>query len=76
MSENISVNLQSGGCVDCSNCGLCGKGKKEASVVTDSVNAPQVSGSLAALNGLAGSGMQAGTRGTADEISTLVAVCT
>lgn len=74
MSENISVNFQSGGCVDCSNCGLCGKGKKEASVVTDSVNAPQVSGSLAALNGLAGSGMQAGVAGTADEIPTLVAV--
>lgn len=74
MSENISVNFQSGGCVDCSNCGLCGKGKKEASVVTDSVNAPQVSGSLAALNGLAGSGMQAGAAGTADEIPTLVAV--
>lgn len=74
MSENISVNFQSGGCVDCSNCGLCGKGKKEASVVTDSVNAPQVSGSLAALNGLAGSGIQAGVAGTADEIPTLVAV--
>lgn len=74
MSENISVNFQSGGCVDCSNCGLCGKGKKEASVVTDSVNAPQVSGSLAALNGLAGSGMQAGAAETADEIPTLVAV--
>ena len=74
MSENISVNFQSGGCVDCSNCGLCGKGKKESSVVTDSVNAPQVSGSLAALNGLAGSGIQAGAAGTADEIPTLVAV--
>ena len=74
MSENISVNFQSGGCVDCSNCGLCGKGKKEASVVTDSVNAPQVGGSLAALNGLAGSGMQAGVAGTTDEIPTLVAV--
>jgi len=74
LSENISVNFQSGGCVDCSNCGLCGKGKKEASVVTDSVNAPQVSGSLAALNGLAGSGIQAGAAETADEIPTLVAV--
>lgn len=74
MSENISVNFQSGGCVDCSNCGLCGKGKKEASVVTDSVNAPQVSGSLAALNGLTGSGIQAGAAETADEIPTLVAV--
>lgn len=74
MSENISVNFQSGGCVDCSNCGLCGKGKKEASVVTDSVNAPRVSGSLAALNGLAESGMQAGAAETADEIPTLVAV--
>ena len=74
MSENVSVNFQSGGCVDCSNCGLCGKGKKEASVVTDSVNAPQVSGSLAALNGLAGSGIQAGAAETADEIPTLVAV--
>lgn len=74
MSENISVNFQSGGCVDCSNCGLCGKGKKEASVVTDSVNAPQVSGSFAALNGLAGSGIQAGAAETADEIPTLVAV--
>lgn len=74
MSENISVNFQSGGCVDCSNCGLCGKGKKEASVVTDSVNAPQVSGSLAALNSLAGSGIQAGAAETADEIPTLVAV--
>ncbi|MBQ3035695.1 MAG: DUF4445 domain-containing protein [Lachnospiraceae bacterium] len=74
MSENISVNFQSGGCVDCSNCGLCGKSKKEASVVTDSVNAPQVSGSLAALNGLAGSGIQAGAAETADEIPTLVAV--
>ena len=74
MSENISVNFQSGGCVDCNNCGLCGKGKKEASVVTDSVNAPQVSGSLAALNGLAGSGIQAGAAETADEIPTLVAV--
>lgn len=74
MSENISVNFQSGGCVDCSNCGLCGKGKKEASVVTDSVNAPQVSGSLAALNGLAESGIQAGAAETADEIPTLVAV--
>jgi len=74
LSENISVNFQSGGCVDCSNCGLCGKSKKEASVVTDSVNAPQVSGSLAALNGLAGSGMQAGAAETADEIPTLVAV--
>lgn len=74
MSENISVNFQSGGCVDCNNCGLCGKGKKEASVVTDSVNAPQVSGSLAALNGLAGSGIQAGATETADEIPTLVAV--
>lgn len=74
MSENISVNFQSGGCVDCSNCGLCGKGKKEASVVTDSVNAPQVSGSLAALNGLVGSGIQAGAAETADEIPTLVAV--
>ena len=74
MSENISVNFQSGGCVDCSNCGLCGKGKKEASVVTDSVNAPQVGGSLAALNGLAGSGVQAGVAGTTDEIPTLVAV--
>ncbi|MBO5326209.1 MAG: DUF4445 domain-containing protein [Lachnospiraceae bacterium] len=74
MSENISVNFQSGGCVDCSNCGLCGKGKKEASVVTDSVNAPQVSGSLAALNGLAGSGIQAGAAEAADEIPTLVAV--
>ncbi len=41
MSENISVNFASGGCVDCSNCGLCGKSKKEASVVTDSVNAPK-----------------------------------
>ncbi len=41
MSENISVNFQSGGCVDCSNCGLCGKSKKEASVITDSVNAPK-----------------------------------
>ena len=74
MSENISINFQSGGCVDCSNCGLCGKGKKEASVVTDSVNAPQVSGSLADLNDLAGSGMQAGVAGTTDEIPTLVAV--
>lgn len=74
MSENISVNFQSSGCVDCSNCGLCGKGKKEASVVTDSVNAPRVDGSLAALNGLAGSGMQAGVVGTADETPTLVAV--
>ncbi len=74
MSENISVNFQSGGCVDCSNCGLCGKGKKEASVVTDSVNAPQVSESLAALNSLAGSGIQAGAAETADEIPTLVAV--
>ena len=74
MSENISVNFQSGGCVDCSNCGLCGKGKKESSVVTDSVNAPQVSGSLTALNSLAGSGMQAGAAETADEIPTLVAV--
>ncbi len=74
MSENISVNFQSGGCVDCSNCGLCGKGKKESSVVTDSVNAPQVSGSLTALNSLAGSGMLAGAAGTADEIPTLVAV--
>ena len=68
MSENISVNFQSGGCVDCSNCGLCGKGKKEASVVTDSVNAPQVG------VGLTGNGMQAGAAETADEIPTLVAV--
>lgn len=68
MSENISVNFQSGGCVDCSNCGLCGKSKKEASVVTDSVNAPQVG------VGLTGSGIQAGVAETADEIPTLVAV--
>ncbi len=74
MSENISVNFQSGGCVDCSNCGLCGKSKKEASVVTDSVNAPAVGESLATLNGLSGNGMQAGTAGSTDEIATLVAV--
>ncbi len=74
MSENISVNFQSGGCVDCSNCGLCGKSKKEASVVTDSVNAPAVGESLAALNGLSGNGMQAGTAGSTEEIPTLVAV--
>lgn len=68
MSENISVNFQSGGCVDCSNCGLCGKGKKEASVVTDSVNAPAVSGSLSE------GGMQTGFAGSIEEVPTLVAV--
>ncbi len=67
MSENISVNFQSGGCVDCSNCGLCGKGKKEASVVTDSVNAPAAGGSLA-------TGDMGGLTGDADKIPTLVAV--
>ena len=41
MSENISVNFKSGGCVDCSSCGLCGKSKAQASVVTDSINAPK-----------------------------------
>lgn len=40
MSENISVSFQNGGCTDCSNCGLCGKGKVQANVITDSVNAP------------------------------------
>lgn len=41
MSENISVSFPTGGCVDCSNCGLCGKGKKEANTITDSLNAPK-----------------------------------
>lgn len=40
MSENITVSFPAGGCVDCSNCGLCGKTSKEASVVTKSVGAP------------------------------------
>lgn len=41
MSKDISVNFSAGGCVDCSNCGLCGKGKKEADVITASVDAPK-----------------------------------
>ncbi|MBQ7833159.1 MAG: DUF4445 domain-containing protein [Lachnospiraceae bacterium] len=35
------MNFSAGGCVDCSNCGLCGKGKKEADVITASVDAPK-----------------------------------
>lgn len=75
MSENISVNFASGGCVDCSNCGLCGKGKKEASVITDSVNAPKASGPQGQeMQSIAGMpGMQDGFL-QQDEIPTLVAV--
>ncbi len=40
LSENITVSLPAGGCVDCSNCGLCGSKKKEADVVTKSAGAP------------------------------------
>lgn len=41
MSENLVVNIPTGGCSDCTNCGLCQKGeKKEQSVVTFSANAP------------------------------------
>lgn len=77
MSENISVNFQSGGCVDCSNCGLCGKGKKEASVITDSVSAPKMVGvsqatqeSNAALQAVG----ETFVAEQAEEIPTLVAV--
>lgn len=68
MSENISVNFQSGGCVDCSNCGLCGKSKKETSVITDSVNAPK------AVQQSAGAPSGSEIRQSEDEIPTLVAV--
>lgn len=40
MSENITVSFPTGGCVDCSNCGLCGKTKKDADVITTSIGAP------------------------------------
>ena len=76
MSENFSVNFKSGGCVDCSSCGLCGKSKTEASVVTDSVNAPK------AGTQMIGSSEMSATNGTGEgvapvqqeEIPTLVAV--
>lgn len=79
MSENISVNFQSGGCVDCSNCGLCGKSKKEASVVTDSVNAPKAAKTQMAgmPSGFGGVTSAQGVQETAlqqEEIPTLVAV--
>ena len=79
MSENISVNFASGGCVDCSNCGLCGKSKKEASVVTDSVNAPKTAESQTAgmPSGFGGVTSAQGAQDTAlqqEEIPTLVAV--
>ncbi len=41
MSKDVSINFATGGCVDCSNCGLCGKSKKEVDVITDSVGAPK-----------------------------------
>ncbi len=72
MSENISVNFASGGCVDCSNCGLCGKSKKEASVVTDSINAPKAAENvMQSLEGM--SDVQGGVL-QQEEIPTLVAV--
>lgn len=41
MSENLVVNIPTGGCSDCTNCGLCAKGEKKApEVVTFSANAP------------------------------------
>lgn len=43
MSENLVVNIPTGGCSDCTNCGLCAKGeKKTPDVVTFSTNAPEV----------------------------------
>lgn len=79
MSENISVNFASGGCVDCSSCGLCGKGKKEANVVTDSVNAPkaavtQVPEMQENFDGRKGAQDVQGVLEPQDEIPTLVAV--
>lgn len=76
MSENISVNFKSGGCVDCSSCGLCGKGKKEASVVTESVNAPKAAdaGMQSFTNGLSIMPGAQDVGGQQDEIPTLVAV--
>ena len=44
LCENIAVSFPAGGCTDCSNCGLCGKTKKESDVVTQSVGAPVVIG--------------------------------
>ncbi len=42
MSENLVVNIPTGGCSDCTNCGLCAKGeKKTPDVVTFSANAPE-----------------------------------
>ncbi len=42
MSENLVVNIPTGGCSDCTNCGLCAKGeKKTPDVVTFSTNAPE-----------------------------------
>ena len=80
MSENLSVNFQSGGCVDCSNCGLCGKGKKEASVITDSVNAPKKASESAMMHTFGGasdatnmSDLQNASM-QQDEIPTVVAV--
>lgn len=72
MSENISVNFQSGGCVDCSNCGLCGKGKKEASVVTDSINAPKAAENV--MQSLEGTSDAQGDILKQEEIPALVAV--
>lgn len=42
MSEEFSVSFKSGGCTDCSNCGLCGKKTNDnITVVTDSIKAPK-----------------------------------
>lgn len=44
MSEkNISVSFPTGGCTDCKNCGLCGKGRPKSDVITDSIASPKKS---------------------------------
>lgn len=72
MSENISVAFPTGGCVDCSNCGLCGKGKKEANVITDSVNAPKKAKQTQGMQATAENPVTGFQK--AEEIPTLVAV--
>lgn len=52
MSENISVAVPAGGCVDCSNCGLCGKGSNQKTeIVVESVNGPKAADAEAVVTG-------------------------
>ncbi len=75
MSENISVSFPTGGCVDCSNCGLCGKGKNETNTITDSLNAPKAMQGSETKKGMpqAGDALETGTNAVND-IPTVVAV--